>query len=43
VLGAFLRVGEQFLFQRGIFGLGLAARRVPAIGRISTLPSSQRT
>ena len=25
MLGAFLRVGEQFLFQRGILGVGLPA------------------
>jgi hypothetical protein len=43
VLGFFLFIGEQFLFQGGILGVVGPARRVPAMGRISTRPSVRRT
>ncbi len=43
MFGAFFLVSEQFVGERLVFRRCLARQRVPAIGRMVTLPSRART
>ena len=43
MLGSLLGVGQQLFGQRAVLGLVAPRRRVPASGRIVTVPSSTRT